>query len=312
MKTFLKHNWQWFLHGAVLVGLIVAGTKYINGGEFTKAIRQFNFWYAPLIVGFTLVYMFIKGWRLALPLRATEKVDPWVVVRAYFASYGATLLPGGVTALAAMLKQANVPLGASAATVLLASLLDQVFFLSSSIIAALWVPFVRPPALIALGFLVFAGVLLGVKLTRLWIHVAIDAVMDMLGVLDKWRSFLDSLKLALFPYIVVPAFGLTLLAAVPMVAALNAAVSSVGADVTLATALLAYTLSSLLGRITPLPGGVGVTEATMIGLLSQSIPTGQAAAAVLVFRIGTTLLAGAIGALLYFLGGWRGEKERAT
>jgi uncharacterized membrane protein YbhN (UPF0104 family) len=61
-----------------------------------------------------------------------------------------------------------------------------------------------------------------------------------------------------------------------------------------------------------LPGGVGVTEAAMIGILniSPDISLAQAAAAVVIFRIATTLMASAIGAMLYMFN-WNGAKENA-
>ena len=113
IKNFKQ--WQWVLHATVLIGLCIAGIKYVNGDELSEALKNFRWIYAPFIVALTVVYMVIKGWRLSIPLSRIKSVNPWLVMRAYFASYGATLMPGGVGVLAAMLGQAGVPLGRSAA-----------------------------------------------------------------------------------------------------------------------------------------------------------------------------------------------------
>ncbi len=97
-----------------------------------------------------------------------------------------------------------------------------------------------------------------------------------------------------------------------MVEALDLAARGVGADVSYLTLMLAFTLPTMLGRISAMPGGVGVTEAGMVGILDAApgVSIDQAAAATAVFRVGTVLFAALLGGLVYVLG-WRGTREEA-
>jgi len=61
-----------------------------------------------------------------------------------------------------------------------------------------------------------------------------------------------------------------------------------GADVSLAFAAFAFALASIVGALSMLPGGLGLTEASLLGLLVQpGVPEGTAAAATLIIRAAT-------------------------
>jgi hypothetical protein len=113
------------LHAAVLVGLVVAATKYISGKEFLRGVQRFDWSYAPLILALTVAYVLIKGWRFIFQLDQLADVNRWVILRVYLAGQACTLLPGGMAARAGMLEQAGVPVEDSAASIALSSLSDQ-------------------------------------------------------------------------------------------------------------------------------------------------------------------------------------------
>ncbi len=112
------------------------------------------------------------------------------------------------------------------------------------------------------------------------------------------------------PGVLLGAVANAAIAVALMVVALDLTLRGLGAKVGYATELLAFTLPSLLGRISAMPGGVGVTEAGMVGVLDAApgVPLNQAAAAVVLFRIGTILFAAVVGGIVYFFG-WRGAAE---
>jgi len=95
-----------------------------------------------------------------------------------------------------------------------------------------------------------------------------------------------------------------------MVLALHLALLGVGAHVPPMTLLLAFTLPTMLGRISAMPAGVGVTEAGMIGILDSApgVTLDQAAAATMIFRVGTVFFAALAGALVYAFY-WRRFRE---
>ena len=303
---------KYALHVAVLLGLAVAATKYINGGEFWKAIHRFNWLHAPLILALSVAYVVVKGWRFVFLLRQLTNANRWVVLRAYIAGQACTLLPGGIAARAALLEQVNVPIADSAAAIALSSLSDQVLLIICSLLAALWFEAARKPVLILLSGLLVLSLLLGAQATRMWLLRVVEKLLGTLHLLDYWKGFLDSMKqLATVP-ILLGGLGNTALSFMLMVWALDLSVRGVGAQASPLTLLLAFTLPSLLGRISAMPGGVGVTEAGMVGILdaAPNVTLDQAAAAVTIFRIGTTLFAAIFGGLVYFLS-WRPTADAA-
>lgn len=300
---WIRDHWRWALNGVVLGGLVVAGTKYLSGDQFWKAIAQFRPLYALPILALTLLYLAIRGARFGVPLHYLSGLDRLTAGVASVAGEGAALMPGGVMTYIAMLKEVGVKVGRSGASVAWISVLDQGLFVSLSLVAALWLPAARKGALAVVAMLVVGGVLLAIPLTRLWIVVAWETLLLKVNLLVSWRAGLDAMRDLMNARVVSAGLALTLAAAFAMAGALDLAVSGLGADITFASALLAYTLSSMLGRLTPLPGGVGVTEAALVGVLHKvgGISLEQAAAATALFRVGTTLFGAVVGTAVYAL-----------
>ena len=307
MKLFRDH-WRWLLNGAVLIGLLLAGFKYLSGGQFWSAIAHFRWAYAPLIVGLTLLYLAIRGLRFGVPLHYLAGLDRLTAGTCSVAGEGAALMPGGVMTYLAMLKEVGVKVGQSGASVAWISVLDQGLFVSMSLIAALWIPLARGAASVITVVLLIFGVLLAIPLTRLWIVVAWESVLLQVGLLVQWRNGAAAMRDLMIPRVLGAGVLTTLAAALAMAGALNVAVSGLGADISFSSAILAYTLSSMLGRLTPLPGGVGVTEAALVGVLHKvgGLSVEDAAAATAIFRVGTTLLGAVVGSAVYALL-WRGR-----
>ncbi len=300
---WIRDHWRWALNGAVLIGLVIAGTKYLSGDQFWDAIGHFRWIYAPPILVLMLAYLAIRGARFGVPLNHLSGLDRLTAGICSVAGEGAALMPGGVMTYLAMLKEVGVKVGRSGASVAWISLLDQGLFVSLSLIAALWVPFARSGSIAVLIVLLGVAVLLAIPMTRLWLIVAWELALLKVGLLVSWRNGLDAMRDLLSVRVTVAGLLLTFAAALTMAGALNVAVSGLGADITFVAALLAYTLSTMLGRLTPLPGGVGVTEAALVGVLHKvgGISLEQAAAATAIFRVGTTLFGAVVGTAVYAL-----------
>ncbi len=310
---WIRDHWRWALNGAVLIGLIIAGTKYLSGGQFWDAIGHFRWIYAPLILALMLAYLAIRGARFGVPLHQLSGLDRLTAGICSVAGEGAALMPGGVMTYLAMLKEVGVKVGRSGASVAWISLLDQGLFVSLSLIAALWVPMARSGSIAVLFILLIVGVLLAIPMTRLWLIVAFEVALLKVGLLVSWRNGLDAMRDLMSVRVMLTGLALTFAAALTMAGALNVTVSGLGADITFASALLAYTLSTMLGRLTPLPGGVGVTEAALVGVLHKvgGISLEQAAAATAIFRVGTTLFGAVVGTAVYALW-WNRRVEQVT
>jgi len=106
--------------------------------------------------------------------------------------------------------------------------------------------------------------------------------------------------------------AITIVGLLVQVIILDFSLQGFGFNVSYATLFFAYIVPTMLGRLSALPAGVGVTEASMVGFLSSSAgvdpDTGLAATAI--FRIATVFFQALLGALVYFFA-WRGEKEKS-
>jgi uncharacterized protein (TIRG00374 family) len=99
------------------------------------------------------------------------------------------------------------------------------------------------------------------------------------------------------------------------VACLALVLSGLGAGIGLPATVLVYTLTIMASMIGPLPGGIGVAEASLGALLiTRGVPAPTAAAAVIAFRLldlWLPLLAGACAALLDWRRAWQERSARA-
>lgn len=301
---------RYVLHVGVLVGLVWAGTKFINGAEFWAAIHRFEWTYLPYVLACTLTYFALKAARFSYLLRRVNRARTGVLLRAYLAGQAYTVLPGGVAARAGLLKQAGIPVEQSGAAVALSSLSDGLALLFGALISALWFDAARKPALVFLSALILVSVLLGVQATRTWLLTLVERLMGRFGVLEKWRGFVESVRDILSFRTVLVSLAFTLASLLIIVLALELCLEGVGARVSYGTDWLAVTLPGLLGRVSAMPAGVGVTEAGMVSILDAApgVRVDQAAAGVTMYRVWTVLFECVLGAAVYLLA-WRGRAE---
>ena len=109
------------------------------------------------------------------------------------------------------------------------------------------------------------------------------------------------------PLKLVEIFGGMLIAQLVTAFALGTSLHAFGEHLTLPAIIIVITLGSMLGGVSPVPGGMGVVEAGMIlGLRAAGIPTDQAVAAVFVQRLFTAYLPPLFG---WFALMWLRRKE---
>jgi uncharacterized membrane protein YbhN (UPF0104 family) len=141
-------------------------------------------------------------------------------------------------------------------------------------------------AIIVVG--VLAGIVFGVPKLRRWlvgiVKPQLEAATTNLKAIAR-----DPRKLAhLF-------FG-NLLSQVLFATALSICLHAYGQSASLPALILVNTMASLFGGLAPVPGGMGVVEASLIaGLTAYGIPSSEAAAAVLTYRMCTCYLPPAWG-----------------
>ena len=301
---------KYALHAAILLGLVFAAAKYLNGEEVLNALREFNYAYLPLLLGLSTLYLLMKAWRFVILMRPVTDLDWKTVVRGYVAGTAATLLPGGIAARAGLMSQAGVSVERSAGPVALSSILDQAVFIVGSLIAALFVPAARTPALILLGVVLVFAAVLAIPFTRQKLLKAADWAAEKAGFADRWQGFLDCLPEILTWKRLLITFAITAIALIPLIVILDFSLRGLDINVPYPTLFLGYILPTMLGRISALPAGVGVTEAGMVGYLANAATADVdvITAAVAIFRIATVFFQALLGAIVYFFF-WKGEEE---
>ena len=123
-KGYLKY----VFHIIVIIGVIVAGTKYLDGEELALAIRTFDYRYALLIPTLTMISFLLKGWRFIVLMRPISNLPWWTVMKGFIAGQAVVLLPGGIAARAGLMAQAGGDAAKSGVPVIFASGLDQMTF----------------------------------------------------------------------------------------------------------------------------------------------------------------------------------------
>lgn len=302
---------KYILHVAVLVGLVLAAVKYINGEEVLRALRSYNYAFAPALLALSALYLALKAWRFVLLMRPVSDAPGNLLFRGYVAGTAATLVPGGVAARAGLMNQAGISVAKSGMPVALSSILDQVGFIGSAFLAAFWFESIRVPMLIVLGIFIVLGVIFLIPAPRRWLGHVAAAIARRFNFADQWKNFLQHGREVINTRTILVALAITVAGLFVQVIILDFSLRGFGFDLPYATLFFAYIVPTMLGRLSALPAGVGVTEASMVGFLSSSAgvdpDTGLAATAI--FRIATVFFQALLGALIYFFA-WRGENEK--
>ena len=302
---------KYLLHAAILIGVVAAAAKYLDRDQLLVALQRFEFIFAPPLLAVSVAYIFLKAWRFVLLMRPVTDV-PWaVMVRGYVAGTAATLLPGGVAARAGLMSQAGVPVEKSAGPVAYSSLLDQVVFLLGLFAAAFWVDSARLPALIFFGFLLLFGLLLLIPPVRRSFGRLAEWIAEKLNFLEGWQRFVSTLQQVSAPMVLLIGLLFTLIGLIFQIVMMDLSLRAFDLALPYSTLFLAYMLPTMLGRMSALPAGVGVTEVSMVGFLASSngLDVETVTAAAVIFRLGTVFFQAVLGALIYFYF-WRGEKEK--
>jgi hypothetical protein len=193
-KNRSKQMLKVILHIAILAGVLIAANRYLRGEEVVHALSAFNFAYLPGMLFLATVFIILKSWRFVLWMRLVTDIPSGIIFRGHVAGTAATLVPGGMTARAGLMKQAGVPLSKSSAPVAFNSIFDQIAFIAGVFLAAFWVEEARQPTMILAGILVVLGLIFWVPTSRGYISQATKWAAERLNLLEQWRQFIESVK----------------------------------------------------------------------------------------------------------------------
>jgi uncharacterized membrane protein YbhN (UPF0104 family) len=251
----------------------------------------------------------LRGQRWRLWVAACGYPTPWRQgLRIYLAGYSLTPTPGNVgeAARGLLMRPSPLPVATSVAVFAAERLQDLLALVLLGLPALLWSPFALP------GYAVMT--LTALVLSVLWLSTQAWAW----GWALRWipRRLQHSLGLEqarqCLEHRTVLTWSLTLLAwgSQGLAVWLMCRHSGLAFDGLQATSW--YALSMVAGALTTLPAGLGGTEASLVGLLTQQgVSTSLALVLTLQVRLLTLWLAVAIG-LLALVYGWRVDPSRSS
>lgn len=286
-----------------LVGLVVAAGKYLEPEALERAWDEFSWHYIALLLALPVAYLYFKAKRFSLLLSTTHDSSKRAVEVGYAASQAASLLPGGVAFRSATMTELGVPVEKSMGPVLLNSAMDQFVLLVAGIIAAYWYPQLRFSALVLTATLIVLIAVLSFETSRGMVKSGL------LGCAAKWNgeermsTFFESVGELAGTHTFLPGLGWSVAANAVSLFTLGLVVHALELPVHPLPLLAAFVVPNLLGRLSPLPAGAGVTEAGMVAFMAHQagLNVNEAAVATALFRLVDVVLPAFYGFLCYHL-----------
>jgi uncharacterized protein (TIRG00374 family) len=288
-----------------IVLMLIAFTSVGMWGDILKAgpeIKKFPLYMIPLIAVFGFCNDLIKFFRWHLYLRKTG-VD--ITVKKSLAIFVAGLSMSATPGKIGFIIKAQMLKSLSGRTLLSTS---------PVIIAELYMD------LIALSFISLFGV--GLFGTGLWVAIVFctvplmalipcvtDKALQLIakvqlfsGKATQLKSALDDMFSLFGPSVLVPAFVITLVAWISEGVALHLILKCMGFELGIAEATIIFGFATLIGALSLLPGGLVVTDASLMGLIMNAgVPGPQAALAAIMGRLFTLWLAVLIGSIVFLV-----------
>lgn len=254
------------------------------------------------LLALSLANYLLRFIRWGRYLSLLEAPVPWRInLAAYFAGFALTTTPGklGETLRSALLKPHGVPPAASLAAFFAERASDLLSIIVLASIGLWSYPPARPAVGAGLALVVVA--LLVVQSTRLIAAIDRRAAASP----HKWAALVVKLCEIVLHFrrcFSLPAMSMGL--ALGVVAWLAEGVGfwwllgALGQPLPLTEAVFIYAFAMLIGGLSFLPGGLGGSEAVMIGLLTlHGLPEASAVTATLICRLATLWFAVALGAV---------------
>jgi uncharacterized protein (TIRG00374 family) len=303
--------------GAVLLAalaLYVGLMLWAGWGRAAEALRDFPVSALAVVVGWVLLGWLVRGLRwLYFSRRLGWDVPPGPNLLVFLASFAFTATPGkaGEVVKSVLLQRRyGVPVAQSAAALVVERLQDLIAVL---VLAAGGLTLLADAAVY---FAVCVGLvaLVTVFLVSERLHGLLLSRLRRVEKLRPLAAKLDDLfttgRGLLRPGPLAVGLALAVLGWACEGLALHAIFRGLGVELGLRPTFFVYGLSTVVGALSMLPGGVGGFEGCMLLVLrALSIAEGPAAAAVVLVRLGTLWLISLLG--FAFLGGWLLAAPRA-
>ncbi|HVV67259.1 MAG TPA: lysylphosphatidylglycerol synthase transmembrane domain-containing protein [Candidatus Saccharimonadales bacterium] len=291
-----------FLPFVISIALIIVLIGYAPWNDVGDILDDLTFTYLLTLFLLSVAYYSLKTVRFWYLLKAMEIHQPFrVVALSYISAQPVSILPGGELYRSRELERhTGVPIKRSVAQFTMQGLLEGAAMATLAIISALFLGKLRIP-FICLGILVILGIVAiykggianaGRVLNKLPFVEVHDQTLEKLShrhrEVLRWRWF--SLL-----------YGISIVVEIVGSAIAYFSVAAVGGHIGIPQAVLAYVIPIIIGFVSLLPAGLGISEQSAIGImLLSNIKIATAVAGTLLMRVsivGTGLVYGGVALL---------------
>jgi len=285
-------------------GVFLVISVYSGFDEFAKSLASFNLWYLPCVVGLAFVNYILRFFKWDYYLRLLNiKIERKLSFKIFLAGLTMTVSPGrfGEVIKSLFIKMvAGSAIAKTAPIVVAERFTDFIAFLILSAWGA--ATFATGGTVLAIGGAITVLVIVVVGSRRL-----AESLLSLLGRIPLLRKFTNKAAEAyesMYQLIrlrrLVPAVGLSVVSWFCECIAFYIVLDAL--DITrfasFGDAVFIYAFSTLAGAVTMMPGGIGLTEVSLTGLLvklTHCADKSAAAAATIVIRLCTLWFAVIVG-----------------
>lgn len=307
---FSKYKKKILLSAAFGALIFLGISLYADFDKLVSALGKFNWWYFPLILSLSFLNYLARFFKWEYYLKILKiKVAPLLSFKIFLSAFVMSVTPGkmGEVLKSYLLKEeTGTPIAKSAPIIIAERITDFISIIIICIVGAYFFDYGRA-IIIGVGIF-FIGVTLILSFQKLSlaiidslekikfiskhvhkIHVAYESIYQLVKMRPLVIAILMSLVAWGFEcggfYFVLKIFS-----------------STSNIETSLLTASFIYCFSTLVGAIAMLPGGLGVTEASLTGLLIiLKIPKDVSAASTIIIRVATLWFAVVVGVIaVYF------------
>lgn len=301
----MSNYFRYGLAALIAGGVVLAGSKTLDFQQMAELWRQMDrTWILPLLL-VPVAYLYLKSLRFALLMREVSGLPLNVMMRGFASTQATTLVPGGFAFRAGVLEEVGKQAARGTGPALASGAMDHVVLILACTGAAFFYPEARTTAAAMAAVAAVLVTLLAVPQTR---GPLVRGVRRLGG--RRADEFLEGCTGFLEPKPLLQGLGLSVGAFLVQLVALYGSLAALGLQVPFHIAVLAFVVSETVGRVSPTPGGVGVTEAGMVAMMAAmgGLNPSQGAAATLLFRLSVLFGPAAYGTLIYLFA-WRGPRE---
>lgn len=305
----LERSFRRVVVGVVLAVLVVSALALFGDvRELGDALRGFEWWLAlPILLLTCLNYglRFVK-WEIYLRVLELPRPGRWESLLVYLSAFSMSITPGKVGELIKVVllrRLTGAPVDRTTAIIAAERITDGLAMLFLAAVGLIEFSYGRP--LLAMSLLL-ALVAIAVLQRPAWTAavVARSGRLPLAGrFVDRIAGFFDASNLLFRPRLLAGMVGLGIVSWFFECLAFFLVLRGLGFDASwrlLLVATFVLAVSSVFGALSLLPGGLGVAEASVAGMLlilldDDGISRGTAAAATLIIRFATLWFAVLIG-----------------